>query len=205
MFPPPLLRGGLVQSTDTSLCPTKFIIFEGKLTKHADFQTPGETAWRRKEFSAFTIAQLTLSYMYKCWCTSEIISFLQFNKNRNTTIWLAYLSWVEIKQLPKEVANLTRQMQRWLRFPFVTYKCKSGYLTADEQLLVLLRCLSKVSTKWADQGCLPASQEAGDPGAGFGAGSSQAAIPLGQSSSRELTRKAGHTRGTHQLVQLSIY
>lgn len=53
--------------------------------------------------------------MCKCWCIREIISFLQINKNGNTLIWPAYLSWVEIKQqLPKELANLTRQDPLWL-------------------------------------------------------------------------------------------
>lgn len=143
--------------------------------------------------------------MSDCWCIREIISFLQINKNGNTSFWLPHLSWVGIKQqLPKELSNLTRQVQRCLRSTLVAHKCKSGYLTADELPLLRLRCLFQSQCKARGSGGICcASQEAAMQVQGFGAGRSSAALPLAQGSSRG-AGKAGRAGGTHQLVQLSV-
>lgn len=105
VFPPLLLKGRPLWSTDHSSCPTEFIRFEGKLKRCAGFQTPGVTAWRRKEFSVFTAAQLTLVICITCrWCIKDISSFLQINKNRS--IWVTYLLWLEVKQLEAEMLEI---------------------------------------------------------------------------------------------------
>lgn len=135
----------------------------------------------------------------------EIISLLQTNKDRNAPVWLAYFSWVEIKQqLLKGLANLTSQEQRCLRSTVVAHKCKVV-------TWLLLNCcwfcsgaFSKVNAKWEDQ-VMPAvhARILHAPGAGLWGWLQQHSSPLARGSSGRAD-KAGWAQGAHQLLQLCL-
>lgn len=134
----------------------------------------------------------------------EIISLLQTNKNRNTAVWLAYLSRVEIKQkLHKGLANVTSQEQGWLRSTLVAHKCKVVTWLLLSCCWFCSGAFSKVNAKWGDQVMSALIPGGPDPGAGLWGWLQQHSFPLAPGSGGRAD-KAGHAQGAHQLVQLCL-